>query len=125
MGAEKTAEVETVILAGKPGFNKSVPPEMASTPGTAGGFCPRVISSQTGNLLDGCTNKKYQLSNSFQEGCFLDGGGTEPLREALSPGLRYLLNSHTTTIQNNLHFRQALLTVPENILTILFIKSGN
>ena len=125
MGAEKTTKVETVILAGKPGFNKSVPPEIATAAGAGGRFYPGVSSSQTGNFLDGCTDKKYQLSNSFQEGPFLDGGGTEPLREALSPGLRYLPNSHTTTKQNNLHFRQALLTVPENILTILFIKSGN
>jgi hypothetical protein len=85
MGAEKATEVEAVSLAGKPGFNKSVPPEVASTPGTGGRFYPGIISSQPGNLLDGCTNKKYQLSNSFQEGFFLDGGGTGPLRETLFP----------------------------------------
>ena len=123
MRAEKATEIDTVIMAGKPGFYETVPPEIASTFGTGGGFYPGIFSAQPGNLIDGCTNKKYQLSNSFQEGCFLDGGGTEPLREALSPILRYLLNSHTTTSQNNLHFRQALLTVPENILMILVNQS--
>jgi hypothetical protein len=87
MGTEQTTEIETMMMAGKPGFYKSVPPEVASTPGTGGGFYPGIISSQPGNLLDGCIDKKYQLSNSFQEGCFLGGGGTEPLREALSPDL--------------------------------------
>ena len=125
MRTEETAQIKAMILAGKPGFNKSVPPEAAATPGTGGRFGPGIFSSQPGNLLDGCTDKKYQLSNSFQEGCFLDGGGTEPLREALSPSLRYLLNSLTTIGQNNLHFRQTLLTVSENISPILFIKSGN
>ena len=87
IGAEKAAEIETAIMAGKPGFYETVPPEAASTPWTGSGFAPGIFSSQPGNLLDGCTDKKYQLGNSFQEGCFLDGGGTEPLREALSPSL--------------------------------------
>jgi len=92
MGTEETTEVETVILAGKPGFNKSVPPEMATATGAGGWFYPGISSSQTGNFLDGCTDKKYQLSNSFQEGCFLGGGGTGPLRETLFPVSRYYSN---------------------------------
>jgi len=89
MGAVKAAKVEAVIMAGKPGFYETVPPKVAATPGTGCGFYPGILSSQPGNLLDGCTNKKYQLSNSFQEGSFLDGGGTEPRSKALSPGSYY------------------------------------
>jgi len=79
MGAEETAKIQAVVIVGEPGFNKSVPPELRSAPGACCRFEPGIYPSQPGNLLDGCTNKKYQLSNSFQEGYFLDGGGTEPL----------------------------------------------
>jgi len=86
---EKAAEIETMTMAGKPGFYETVPPEIATATRTSGRFAPGIFFSQAGNLLDGCIDKKYQLSNSFQEGCFLGGGGTEPLREALSPGSTY------------------------------------
>lgn len=89
MRAEQTTEIETIRVAGKPGFDETVPPEMATATGTGSRLGPRILFPQAGNLLDGCEDKKYQLSNSFQEGSFLDGGGTEPRSKALSPGSCY------------------------------------
>ena len=51
---EQTTEIETMIMAGKPGFYETVPPEITTATGTGGRLGPGVFSPQAGNLLDGC-----------------------------------------------------------------------
>jgi hypothetical protein len=54
LGTEQTTEIETIRMAGKPGFDKTVPPEMATATGTGSRLGPRIFFPQAGNLLDGC-----------------------------------------------------------------------
>jgi len=59
-GTPQTAQENSFGKGGEISENETVPPERLMAARATGGFYPRKISAETGNLIDVGSNKKYQ-----------------------------------------------------------------
>lgn len=67
-GASKTTEIHRLRQAGEISKNEAMPPQTPLTARAAGRLLPRKKTAKTGNFLDLNGYKKYQWSNSLQDG---------------------------------------------------------